>query len=179
MSDLFDSHDNFIEQIPEIISILPVFDIALFPKMVLPLVVHHKSAIQLIDDAMSRNRIIGVLLSKKTHSEGDYSTDDLHNVGSLAMILKMAKSDNNKVQLMVQGLGRYKINEFINDDPYLQARVETLKNIDSNDKQTKALMNNALNLYQKIIELSPGLPPEIGEMANSIPDPGTLADMIK
>lgn len=178
MSDFFDSQDNFIEKIPDVISILPVFDIALFPKMVLPLVVNHKSAIKLIDDAMSRNRIIGVLLSKKPNIESEYSTDDLHSVGSLAMILKMAKSDNNKVQLMVQGLGRYKINEFVNDDPYLQARVEPLTNIDSDDKQTKALMTNALNLYQKIIELSPGLPPEIGEMANSIPDPGTLADMI-
>lgn len=178
MNDLFDSQDNFTEKIPEIIPILPVFDIALFPKMVLPLVVNHKSAIKLIDDAMSGNRIIGVLLSRKPNAETEYSTDDLHAVGSLAMILKMAKSENNKVQLMVQGLGRYKINEFTTDDPYLRARIETVNDVDSNDKQTKALMTNALNLYQKIIELSPGLPPEIGEMANTIPDPGTLADMI-
>lgn len=178
MNDLFDSQDNFTEKVPEIIPILPVFDIALFPKMVLPLVVNHKSAIKLIDDAMSGNRIIGVLLSRKPNAEAEYSTDDLHAVGSLAMILKMAKSENNKVQLMVQGLGRYKINEFTTDDPYLRARIETVNDVDSNDKQTKALMTNALNLYQKIIELSPGLPPEIGEMANTIPDPGTLADMI-
>ena len=178
MNDFFNPMDNFTDNVPEVISVLPVFDVTLFPKMVLPLVIQHKSAMKLIDDAMSGNRIIGILLSRKPNAETEYSTDDLYSVGTLAMILKMAKGEGDKVQLMVQGLGRYRVNEFVNDEPYLQANISILKDVSAEDKQTSALMTNVINQYQKIVQLSPGLPPEIGEMATSIPDPGTLADMI-
>ena len=178
MPDSFDSSDLFPEQIPDILSILPVFDVALFPKMVLPLVVKQKSALRLIDDAMAGNRVIGLLLSRKPGADVEYSTDDLHTVGTLAMILKMAKGEDNKVQLMVQGLGRFKIREFVGDTPYLKAQVDPLPDIVLDDKETHALVSNVVNHYQKIVKLSQGLPPEIGEMAAAIPEPGTLADMI-
>ncbi|MFA6008420.1 MAG: endopeptidase La [Desulfobacteraceae bacterium] len=178
MTDPFDPSDLLPDQIPDELSILPVFDVALFPKMVLPLVVKHKSALRLIDDAMAGNRIIGLLLSRKPSADADYSTDDLHDVGTLAMILKMAKGEDNKVQLMVQGLGRFEIKEFVGDTPYLKAVVEPLNDIIIDDKETHALVSNLVSHYQKIVKLSPGLPPEIGEMAAAIPDPGTLSDMI-
>lgn len=178
MTDPFDPSDLLPDQIPDELSILPVFDVALFPKMVLPLVVKHKSALRLIDDAMAGNRIIGLLLSRKPSADADYSTDDLHNIGTLAMILKMAKGEDNKVQLMVQGLGRFEITEFVGDTPYLKAIVEPLNDIIVDDKETHALVSNLVSHYQKIVKLSPGLPPEIGEMAAAIPDPGTLSDMI-
>lgn len=178
MNDIFNPVENLTDMVPDTISVLPVFDVTLFPKMVLPLVIQHQSAMKLIDDAMSGNRIIGVVLSKRPNADVEYSTDDLYTVGTLGMILKMAKGEGNKVQLMVQGLGRFRVDEYISDDPYLQANFSILNDISSDDKQTRALMTNVVNLYQKIVELSPGLPQEIGEMANSIPEPGTLADMI-
>ncbi len=178
MADPFDTSDLMPDQIPDELSILPVFDVALFPKMVLPLVVRHTSALRLIDDAMGGNRIIGLLLSRKPSADAEYSTDDLFPVGTLAMILKMAKGEDDKVQLMVQGLGRFKIKEFISDTPYLRAHVDPMPDIALEDKETQALVSNVVSHYQKIVKLSPGLPPEIGEMAAAIPDPGTLADMI-
>jgi ATP-dependent Lon protease len=178
MAEPFDSSDFFPDQIPDILSILPVFDVALFPKMVLPLAVKHKSALRLIDDAMAGNRIIGLLLSRKPSADIEYSTEDLYSVGTLAMILKMAKGEDDRIQLMIQGLGRFKIREFISDTPYLKAIVDPMPDIESDDKETHALVTNVVNNYQKIVKLSPGLPPEIGDMAASIPDPGTLADMI-
>ncbi|MBU1169403.1 MAG: endopeptidase La [Proteobacteria bacterium] len=178
MTEPFDSTDFLPESIPEDLSILPVFDVALFPKMVLPLVVRNKSALRLIDDAMAGSRIIGLLLSKKPSADVEYSTEDLHTTGTLAMILKMAKGEDDRIQLMVQGLGRFKLREFIGDTPYLKAHVDPLPDIQSEDKETQALVSNMVSHYQKIVKLSPGLPPEIGEMASAIPDPGTLADMI-
>jgi ATP-dependent Lon protease len=127
---------------------------------------------------MAGNRVIGLLLSRRPSADAEYSTDDLHHVGTLAMILKMAKGEDNKVQLMVQGLGRFRITEFVSDTPYLKAHVEPMPDITLDDKETHALVSNLVNHYQKIVKLSPGLPPEIGEMAAAIPDPGTLADMI-
>jgi ATP-dependent Lon protease len=90
----------------------------------------------------------------------------------------MAKTQDNRAQLLVQGLSRFKILEFMDSKPYLQAKVEMIPEVETKDTETEALVANIINLFTRIAELSPGLPPEIGVMAKSIQDPGTLADMI-
>ncbi len=173
--------DNDKIKIPEILPILPLFEVILFPKMVLPLVVIQKESILLIDEAMSKDRIIGLISSKKADTEEGFEEKDLYRVGTSATILKMAKIDENRAQLLVQGMHRFKIKEFIEKKPYLLARTEYLSNnkiSDKKDMETKALMQNLSNHYNKIIGLTPGLPQEIGSMAQTIDDPGTMADMI-
>ncbi len=166
------------EKIPEILPILPLFDAALFPKMVLPLVVMQPESIKLVDEAMSRNRLIGLVVAKKQVEENVDMRDNLNTVGTVALILKMAKTEDNKLQLLAQGLGRFEVKEYIQDKPYLQARVEHIKEIEASDKETEALMSNIISQFTRIAELSPGLPQEIVVMAKSIQEPGILADMI-
>ncbi len=166
------------EKIPEILPILPLFDAALFPKMVLPLVVMQPESIKLVDEAMSRNRLIGLVVAKKQVEENVDMRDNLNAVGTVALILKMAKTEDNKLQLLAQGLGRFEVKEYIQDKPYLQARVEHIKEIEASDKETEALMSNIISQFTRIAELSPGLPQEIVVMAKSIQEPGILADMI-
>ncbi len=166
---------------PEILPILPLFEVILFPKMVLPLVVIQKESILLIDEAMSKDRIIGLISSKKADTEEGFEEKDLYTFGTSATILKMAKIDENRAQLLVQGMHRFKIKEFIEKKPYLLARTTYLSSNKTNntkDIETKALMQNLSNLYNKIIDLTPGLPHEIGAMAQTIDDPGTMADMV-
>ena len=165
-------------KIPEILPILPLFDVVLFPKMVLPLIVLQKESIQLIDEAMSKSRIIGTVASKLTEPKTDYSTDDLFGIGSSALILKMAKVDEDKAQLLLQGLGRFKLTEYTRQKPYFQARIDLLESKWDKDKEIEALMANLLNQYQRIVELSTGLPPEIVSMAKSLDEPDILADMV-
>lgn len=172
------NQDYPLENIPGILPILPVFDLTLFPKMVLPLVASHKTAIALVEEAMAGDRIIGLLLSKKQKPHGAHTGAELNTVGTLAMILKVARSDNEKIQLMVQGVGRFRVGEYLYSTPYLKAKIEIIRDVDLADKETSALTANLLDIYYKVVKLSPGLPPEIGEMAKSIPDPGTLADMV-
>lgn len=168
------------EKMPEVLPILPLFDVALFPKMVLPLVVMQGESLQLIDEAMGKGRIIGFLVSRSPKIESGYTPEKLYTIGTSAMILKMAKGEDQKAQLMVQGLSRFRIKEFVKGKPYLQARVEFIKDreIDPEDKEIKALTANLLELYNRIVKLSPGLPQEIGMMAKAIQEPGILADMI-
>lgn len=167
------------EKIPEIIPILPLFDTPLFPKMVLPLVVTQNDSVQLIDEAMKRNRIIGLLLTKKQEKKSGSPLGDLYSVGTSALILRMAKTEDNKAQMLVQGLSRFRIKDFIENKPYLQARVEhIIEETGKKDKETEALMSNIVGLFSKIVELSPGLPREMGGMAMSIQEPGMLADMV-
>ncbi len=166
------------EKIPEVLPILPLFDAALFPKMVLPLVVMQPESIKLVDETMSQNRLIGLIVVKKSSEDNVHAQDDLNTVGTSALILKMAKTEDNKLQLLAQGLGRFKAKEYVQEKPYLRARVEHIKEIDTKDKETEALMSNMIGQFTRIAELSPGLPQEIVVMARSIKEPGILADMI-
>jgi len=165
-------------KMPETLSILPLFDATLFPKMVLPLVVMQGESIQLIDEAMSKNRIIGLLVSKEKEMKSSYSQEDLYDVGTSALILKMAKTEDNKAQLLVQGLSRFKVKEILEEQPYLKVHVELIKEKEEKDKEIDALMSNLVGLFTRAVELSPGLQPEIAGMARSIKEAGTLADMI-
>ena len=129
------SADINTDNIPEVLPILPLFEVALFPKMVLPLVVVQGESIKLVDEAMSKDRIIGLVVSRKQTMQSRYSPEDLYDIGTSAMILKMAKSEDSKAQLLVQGLSRFKVKDFIEGKPYLQANVEHLKAQEIKDKE--------------------------------------------
>ncbi len=172
------SVDYSAENLPSTLPILPLYDAALFPKMVLPLVVMQSESIKLVDEAMARNRIIGLVVSNKQEKSRPDQKEDLAKVGCSALILKMAKTEDNRAQMLVQGLNRFEIKAYIEDKPYLQAQVEHFDDIEHADDETSALMANVIKQFTRIVELSPGLPPEIAQMANSIKEPGTLADMI-
>jgi len=178
MADKQPSLDFGSRELPEILSILPLFDATLFPKMVVPVVIMQRESIQLVDEAMSKDRTIGLILSKNSEVKSKYTPDDLYKFGTTALILKMAKNEDNRAQLLVQGLGRFKVKDFIKGKPYLQARVENLQDIETKSKEIDALMANLIGLFTKIVEFSPGLSPDILSMAKSIQVPGILADMI-
>ena len=179
MSELKSSVNVSTDHIPEILPVLPIVDTNLFPKMVLPLVIMQDEAIKLIDETMAGDRMLGVLLSKRSDVSSRHSSKDLNKIGTVAIILKMAKIEDNKAQLLIQGLSRFKVIEYIEGKPYIQARIEVIdsKNI-SDDKETRALMSNMVDQYEKIVSLSPGLPAEIGGMVKSIKEPDVLADMV-
>jgi len=166
------------QKIPELLPVLPLFDTALFPKMVLPLVIMQKESVQLVDEAMSKDRIIGLLISKNATVKPSYTPDDLYSIGTSALILKMAKTEDNTAQLLVQGLDRIKITEYVDGKPYLRASVEHIKDKTEKDKEIDALMSNIVGMFTRVVDLSPGLPQEIGAMANSIQEPGIFADMV-
>ena len=178
MTDKQPSLDFGSRELPEILSILPLFDATLFPKMVVPIVIMQRESIQLVDEAMSKDRTIGLILSRNSEVKSKYIPDDLYKFGTTALILKMAKNEDNRAQLLVQGLGRFKVKDFIKGKPYLQARVENLQDIETKSKEIDALMVNLIGLFTKVVEFSPGLSPDILSMAKSIQVPGILADMI-
>ena len=178
MTDQQPSMDFPPEKLPESLSILPLFDAVLYPKTVLPLVLLQVETVQLIDEAMSKDRIVGLILSKVKEQGSSRPQDDLYTIGTAALILRMAKFEKNKTQLLVQGLSRFQVKSFIEGKPYFQAQVEHLKDKGKTGTETEALMANIIAQFSKIVKLSPGLPPEMPSMAKTIQEPGTLADVV-
>jgi ATP-dependent Lon protease len=167
--------------IPAILPILPVVDAVLFPKMVTPLLVMQPDSVQLIDEAMSRDRMIGMVFARPDPAqEGPPKPENYAPVGTSAMILKMAKTPENRTQLLVQGLGRFRIKNLVQAEgkAFYQAEVEHLTEDASHNTEIEALMTNIVNLFARVVQVSPTLPAEVVYMAQSIKEAGTLADMI-
>jgi ATP-dependent Lon protease len=164
--------------IPEVIPILPLRNVLVFPKTMIPLEVTGGASI-LVDEAMTSDRLIGLIMSKNEPDiPNHYKKEDLHQIGTCAVIMKMAKTMENHTQLLLQGVSRFSIEEIIEGKPYQQARIKLIEEKDVKDLETEALMSNLLLLFDQILKLSPFLPPEFGPMAKSINEAGTLADLI-
>jgi len=167
--------------LPEVLPILPVYHTVAFPNMMFPIDVTGSHSIHLIDEAMTKDRLIGLVLTSKppTTDAPICQCEDLNLIGTCVSILKMAKPSRDKAQLMVQGLARFRIIEFIERKPYIQARVEKIEEeVFIKDIEIEALMANLVALFERIVKLSPFLPQEFAPMAKSIEDPGTMADII-
>lgn len=165
-------------KIPDLLPILPLFNILVFPKMMFPMEIFGEQAMTLVDEAMARDRLIGLVMSKKSPSENIQAPEDFHTIGTSCVILKMAKGSDNKAQLLVQGISRFRITSFVEGKPYTQARIDHIEDEEIKDLEVEALMANLVNLFDRIVKLSPFLPQEFGAMAKSITLPGVLADMI-
>jgi len=173
------------EKLPKRLPILPLHETALYPKMLLPLVVMQGDSIKLVDEAMQKDRIIGLLVAKADASATEASPasdkdaaeeaeagaetfdpmEDLSPVGTSAMILKMAKTQDNQTQMLVQGISRFRVKAFDQEKPYLVAQVEHIKEQDAEGKEIEALMANLVNYFNRVVELSPGMPSEVAGMA--------------
>jgi ATP-dependent Lon protease len=174
--ELSPSEANDIK-VPSVQRILPLFDVALFPKMVLPLFVMQKDSIKLVDDAMAEDRVIGFVVARKKEMQEEYLDTDIYDVGTSAVVLKMAKTENGTVQMLVQGIRRFKISKYIQYKPYMKAEVDNIDDDQSTDIEIKGMMSGLVSVFSKIIEISPILPKEFAAMAQSIAEPGTLVDM--
>jgi ATP-dependent Lon protease len=127
---------------------------------------------------MAKDRIIGLVLARKSPPETNYQAEDFYTIGTSAVILKMAKMTENKAQLLVQGIERFHVLEMIAGKPYLQARIESIQDQETKDIEIEALMANLVGLFERIVKMTPFLPQEFGSMAKTITDAGVLADLV-
>ena len=149
------------EDAPEMLPILPLRNTVLFPGVIIPITIGRDRSIKLIKDADSGNKTIGVVSQKDFDIEIP-QISDLHNVGTIAHILKMLKMPDGNITVVIQGRKRFKINKIIKNDPYYKAQVTELKEVkpDIKDKEFSALVSSIKDLSLKIIEASPNIPSE-------------------
>jgi ATP-dependent Lon protease len=164
-------------EIPKELPILPVRDIIIYPIMIAPLQVGREKSINLVDNALIGDKIIGLVAQKDSKIE-DPNPDDLYNYGTAVQIMRKLKLPGNAIQIFVQGIVRIKIIEYTQRMPFLKAYVEKIPEKEEITTETKAIMQNVLTNFQKIVSLSPYLPNELGIIAMNIESPGRLADFV-
>ncbi len=169
-----------LSSIPEILPILPLVNTVVFPKMMFPMEVHGQEYLTLVDEAMGKDRLVCLLMLKEDEFQFNETTSpaDFYQIGTVAVILRMAKSQENRVQLLLQGISRAQVIEIIKGNVYPLGQIEAIEEREAKGIEIEAFMSNLVNLFERIVKLSPFLPQEFGTMAKSISDPGVLADMI-
>ena len=161
---------------PLVLPILPFTDLVLFPRIVMPLALWEESAHTLVDEALLQDKIVGVLASREDQLTG-FDPEKLYEVGTAAMILKMRQPEDGSVRLLIQGLYRFKVDEWVGTDPYLAARVRPIHEDYDPDLEIEAMAANLKSMFLKMMEQSPYLPAELGALVRELGDPRILADI--
>lgn len=164
--------------IPDVLPLLPIRDIVIYPYMMLPLFVGRDVSIRAVEEALSRDRLI-FLVSQKNSAEENPSAADIHRVGTIASIMRMLKLADGRVKILVQGLAKGEIDAYLRERPFFETKIRkviepTLAEVPI---EVEALMRTAKEKIEQILNLK-NLPPEIVMVTDNISDPGVLADLV-
>ena len=165
-------------EIPEVLPLLPIRDIVIYPYMMLPLFVGRDVSIRAVEESLSRDRLI-FLVAQKNSSEENPTPSEIHKVGTIASIMRMLKLADGRVKILVQGLSKGEVDVFTRERPYFEVKIRkviepTLQEVSI---EVEALMRTAKEKIEQILNLK-NLPPEIVMVTDNISDPGVLADLV-
>jgi ATP-dependent Lon protease len=169
--------DSTILPIPDEIPILSLRDLVVYPYMVVPIMVGRKRSVQLIEQALVGDRIVGLVMQKSAEVE-EPGAADLHEHGCAALVLKMVKMADESLRILVQGLSRFRITGWAATEPFLRARIQTEETVEAESVESHALIATVRTLFAQVIELSSYLPGELATVALNIDEGGRLADFV-
>ena len=164
---------------PQVIPLLPVRDVVVYPFMILPLFVGREKSIRAVDESLSRERLILLAAQRDAEAE-DPEPEGLHTVGTVAMIMRMLKMPDGRVKILVQGVSRAEILDCPRRDPYFEAHIREIPEPETIARalESEALVRSVKEMVQKGINLGKGLSPDVLVVINNLEHPGRLADLI-
>jgi ATP-dependent Lon protease len=165
-------------EIPDILPLLPIRDIVIYPYMMLPLFVGRDVSIRAVEEALSRDRLI-FLVSQKNSAEENPNAADIHRVGTIASIMRMLKLADGRVKILVQGLAKGEVDTYLRERPFFEVKIRKViePTLSEVPIEVEALMRTAKEKIEQILNLK-NLPPEIVMVTDNISDPGVLADLV-
>ncbi len=165
-------------EIPDVLPLLPIRDIVIYPYMMLPLFVGRDVSIRAVEESLSRDRLI-FLVAQKNSAEENPSQSDIHRVGTIASIMRMLKLADGRVKILVQGLSKGEVDSYLRERPFFEVKIRKVVEpaLQEVPIEVEALMRNAKEKIEQILNLK-NLPPEIVMVTDNISDPGVLADLV-
>jgi len=156
-----DSGDFEVKDMPKTLPILALRNTVLFPGVVLPITVGREKSVKLVKNLTQKTKFLGAVSQMDAKIE-DPEVKDLFNLGTIARVLKVLEMPDGSTSVILQGLHRFQVLEYIATDPYFMASVQTLTDEPTNekDKEFEALISSIKDFAIKIINLSPNMPQE-------------------
>jgi len=159
------------DQIPSELPILPLRGLVVYPQTAVPLTIGQPRSIRLVDDVMEgEERLIGMVAAKDPNLETP-GPEDLYGIGTVCMVHRMFRAPDGTIRLVVQGIVRFRLVEFVQHDPYLKATVQPIPEIIESGLELEAMARNARQQFEHIAEMIPSIPRELVASVTGIDDP--------
>jgi len=165
------------QDLPSELPILPLRNSVFFPGAVMPLTIGRAKTIRLIEDATRESSLLGIVTQRAPEID-DPATEDLYEIGTAARIIKLARTGKDGFNIVVEGVSRFRLDEFTQQEPFFTARVTPLMDEGSGDVEVEALALNLKNTAREVIDMLPEIPVMAKQLLESIQAPGHLADLI-
>ena len=164
--------------LPPNLFILPIPGPIVFPTLLAPLLITQPRFIGMIEEALNRQRMIGLLLTRSQEVKEDIKPEDLYDVGVVVKIIKRLKMPDGSINLLVHSMKRFRSKRVLSDHPYIVVETEYLEDIADKSMEMDALTRSVLSHVKKLSEVNPFFPEEMRLAMINAPGPGTVADLV-
>lgn len=161
----------------ETFPLLPLRDIVVYPKMIVPLFVGREKSIRALQSAIDNDQSI-VLATQKNAAIEDPEADDIYTIGTLSTVVQLVKLPDGTVKVLVEGVERVKLNAFIPNDGFIKVEISPIIEPEEHDVEEEALSRAVLSQFDEYVKLSKKTPPEVLVSVSQIEDLTKLADTI-
>ena len=175
MSDMTDTTDY--TKIPEVLAVLPLRNIVVFPGMIVPLFVGRDKSIRALEDVMADDKQI-MLVAQRDGDLDDPSEEDVYNIGTVGTILQLLKLPDGTVKVLVEGLRRAKLVEFVPNESFFQASVIGIEEEDLDSPDLASLSKTVVGQFDNYVKMNRKIPQEVQNVIREIDDPQKLADTV-
>lgn len=158
-------------QIPSVLPILPLRGLVVYPQTAVPLTIGQPRSIRLVDEVVaSEDRLIGLVASRDPEIESP-EPKDLFEIGTVAIVHRLFRAPDGTIRLVVQGISRFKVEEYVQLEPYLKAKIALIPEIIEDGTEIEALARNTRSQFEHIAEMIPSIPRELVASVLSLEDP--------
>ncbi len=156
---------------PDVLPILPLRGVVVYPSTAVPLTVGQPRSVRLVDDVTAgESKLVGLVAARDPEIEQP-SPKDLFTIGTIATVHRLLRAPDGTIRLLVQGIDRFRVGEFMQEEPYLKARVYLAPETVESGLELDALARNARDQFQQIVLLIPSFPEELAQSILQIEDP--------
>lgn len=166
-----------VDQIPDQVPVLPVRDQVVYPFMIVPLFVGRPKSVRALEAAVEQGQHI-LLIAQRSSTIDDPTPEDLFEVGTVGESMQMLKLQDGTIRVVIEGIARVKVAEWVQTEPYFRARIEVIPEQVERTVEVEAIMRNVISLVERCVSLGKTIPEEALETARSADDPGRLADLV-
>lgn len=154
---------------PDVLPILPLRGVVVYPQTAVPLTVGQPRSIKLVDEVVGGDKLVGLVAAVNPELESP-GPADLYRVGTIATVHRLLRAPDGTIRLLVQGMDRFKVSEFVTEEPYLKARIELVPETTEEGLEIDALARNARDQFQQITQMIPSFPEELASSITSVED---------
>lgn len=166
-----------LTDIPSELPILPLRNTVAYPFTILPLAIGIARSVRLIEDALEKDRLIGLVAMKDPEVQ-EPLPGQVYETGTVALIQRVARTPDNTLQVVVQGIERFRVESWLDPSPYLRGRIVLAPDTVEEDVELDALKRSLADLSREVMSLLPNVPREFGAFLDKVKDPRFLAYLV-